>query len=487
MINPNRFSWPAAPIGLEYACNSLLREDIEFDLIDFNFKPENLVYQKLRADNIDLVGMTVRNIDSGFLAKVEFFQPSIKKLVERIKNTKDCKVVLGGVGFSVVPKEIMEYTGADFGVVGYGEEALPKLVRALRQGGDLSQIDNLAWRKNGNIQVNPVTTGDYENIPVRRRNIVRNRSYYGMYSLGNIETMRGCLNRCGFCCMPDVVGPKIVTRKAAHIVEELKELKSMGMQHVFFTDTEFNMASRKYTFELCKQIIDSKVGITWTTNIHPDPKMVSMELLDIMKQAGCTEVFLSVESGNEEIVADMEKKHTVEDGIICTELVRKANISRVQTYLIGWPGESTETIDQTIDHVKLTQPEQPVLYCGVRINPNTKLARIAMDEGYIPEDTNFLYPIFYHPERVLKEFLPYMRRRTKDIPNCYLPTRFINFLNRVMLNVYMKDDVPGGLGDKFEYLRNLSGPKKFKFFGETLLDYALPFRRRYIPLADSDR
>lgn len=487
MVNPNRFSWSASPIGLEYACNSLFREDIEFDVVDFNFEPESLVYQKLRAGNIDLVGMTIRNIDTAFLAKVEFFQPSYRKLVQRIKNTTGCKVVLGGVGFSVVPKEIMEFTGADYGVVGYGEEALPRLVHALRNGGDVSKIDNLAWRQNGKITINPVTTGDYQNIPVRRRNIIRNRSYYNVYSLGNIETMRGCLNNCGFCCMPEAVGPKIVTRKTDHIVEELKELRSMGMSHVFFTDTEFNMANKKHIFELCQKIIDSKVGITWTTNIHPDPKMLSLEMLNLMREAGCTEVFLSVESGNEEIVADMGKKHTVEDSIKCSELVKKARIKRVQTYLIGWPGDSIETIDQTIEHVKLTQPDQPVLYCGIRINPNTKLARMAMDEGYISEDTNFMYPLFYKPEKVLKEFIPYVRSRSKEIPNAYLPTRHINFLNRVMLNVNMENDMPGGLVDKFDYMSSLSKPKMLKYFGKTVLDYALPFRRRYLPIVDGDK
>ena len=247
------------------------------------------------------------------------------------------------------------------------------------------------------------------------------------------------------------------------------------------------MASRKYIFELCKHIIDSKVGITWTVNLHPDPKMLSLEMLNLMREAGCTESYLSVESGSEKIVAGMEKKHTVEDSIKCAELLRKANIPRIQTYLIGWPGESTETIDQTIEHVKLTQPDQPVLYCGVRINPDTKLARIAMDECYISEDTNFMYPLFYKPEKVLKEFIPYVRSRSKEIPNAYLPTKHIHFLNRVMLNVNMENNMTGGFVDKFDYMSSLSKPKMLKYFGKTVLDYALPFRRRYLPIVDGDK
>ena len=140
MINPNRFRPHIPPIGLEYVCNSLLRKNIEFELVDLNFEHESVLYPKLLEGDVDLVGITVRNVDSGVLANIVKFQPEIKRLVNRIKNTTECKVVLGGVGFSILPREILENSSADFGVVGYGEEALPALVRALRQGGDLSKI-----------------------------------------------------------------------------------------------------------------------------------------------------------------------------------------------------------------------------------------------------------------------------------------------------------------------------------------------------------
>jgi radical SAM superfamily enzyme YgiQ (UPF0313 family) len=489
MINPNRFRPHIAPIGLEYVCNSLLRENIEFDLIDLNFEHESVIYRKLRENNVELVGITVRNLDSGVLAKTVLFQPDIKKLVNRIKNTRDCKVVLGGIGFSILPREILEYSGADFGVIGYGEEALPRLVRALRQGGDLSKIDNLIRRENGKFPVNPISTGDYQNIPTRRRNIVRNLSYYRVYGLGSIEPMRGCPKRCGYCCEPNIVGRKMVTHKIANVIEELIELKTMGIHHVLFCDSEFNLCNREYLFDFCEQLNRRQVGITWTAYMYPDPKTVSHKLLTLMKNAGCREVLLGSDSGSDEILAGMGRQHTAGDSVIFTEYLRKAGIHAFSLYLIGWPGESTKTIEETFDHIKRCRSEEVVIEAGIRIYPDTKIARIAMDEGVIDKDTNLMDPEFYNPDQVLREFIPYIRRRARDMENTILyPTGAINFINLLIRNFFLLEGYTArGIGDFTAHMNNLPKMKKLKILGRTALDFALPFRRRFVPLARGDK
>jgi radical SAM superfamily enzyme YgiQ (UPF0313 family) len=482
MINPNRFKPHVAPIGLEYVCNSLLREKIAFDVVDFNFEPEGVLYEKLRKNNVDLVGITVRNSDSATIPTTEFFIPGIKKLVERIKNTTDCSVVLGGAGFSVIAQEILEYTGADFGVVRYGEEALPKLVKAIRENGDLSQIDNLMWRKNGKFQANPISTGDYQNIPPRRRNIVRNRSYDRVYGIGSIEEKRGCPLKCGYCCELSAVGCKVVTRKISYVIEEIKELKSLGINHLYFCDSEFNLGDRKFLFDLCEQLVKNKVGITWTVSMHPAPETMPLKLLKLMKDAGCHEVLLTCDSGSNEILAGMEKQHSAEDTIKCSELIRQANMRIVSSYIAGWPGESPETLRETFDHIKRCQFDGSVIFAGIRIYPNTKIARIAMDEGIIPEDANFLNPIFYQPERVLREFIPIIRRQSKLLPNTMYPTRAVELMNLLIRNVYLhRDFTCKGYADFIDHMNRFSRLKKFNLFRKSLLDYILPSRVRFIP------
>ncbi|MCK4764200.1 MAG: radical SAM protein [Candidatus Aminicenantes bacterium] len=485
MINPNRFKPHVAPVGLEYVCNSLVREKIEFDLVDFNFEPESAVYRKLRQKDVDLVGITVRNLDSGYLSKIELFQPSIKKLVERIKNTCDCKVVLGGAGFSSMPREILAYSGADFGVVGYGEEALPQIVRALRQGGDLNKIDNLTWRKNGKIQVNPLSTGNYENIPVRRRNIVRNSSYYRVYGIGSIEAMRGCPRRCGYCCEPNISGSKVVKHKVGNIIEELKELKSIGIHHVFLCDSETNFGGQEYLFDFCEQLIRSRVGITWTASMYPDPETVSHKLLCLMKEAGCSEVYIGADSGSDEILTGMGRSHSAEDTTVMVEKLRKANLRPLPAYLIGWPGESIKTIEETFAHIKSCRFDDVLLFAGIRIYADTELARIAMKEGIIQENADLLEPTFYQPERVLREFIPFIRRNVRGLAKSVVyPKRGVDFENLLMRNVYLFGGFTGrgltGFGDR---MNSMSPGERMKILGKTFLDRLLPARCRYIPTA----
>jgi hypothetical protein len=219
--------------------------------------------------------------------------------------------------------------------------------------------------------------------------------------------------------------------------------------------------------------------------MHPDPETMPGKLLNLMKDAGCHEVLLTCDSGSNEILAGMGKQHTAEDTIKCSELIRRANIRMVASYLAGWPGESPETLRETFDHIKRCRFDGSVIFAGVRIFPNTKIARIAMDEGIIPEDASFLNPIFYQPERVLGEFIPIIRRNSKYLPNCLYPTRAVYFMNLLIRNVYsQKDFTCKGYADFLDHMNRLSRLKKLKIFGKTVFDYILPSRVRFIPNAE---
>lgn len=113
-----------------------------------------------------------------------------------------------------------------------------------------------------------------------------------------------------------------------------------------------------------------------------------------MREAGCLEVVISADSGTNEILESMEKNHTVEDVDICFEYSWKANLRIVSGYIIGWPGESTKTIDRCFAHMERNRLMNSVFFIGVRIYPGTKIARIAKNEGIIKTNADLLEPIF---------------------------------------------------------------------------------------------
>jgi len=130
LINPNTMkNPPVIPIGLEYLASALEKHNHEVNILDLCFRSSPIIDLKklLETENYDLVGLTIRNIDSCIYFNNEFYLPEFKNLVDFIKGY-EIPVVLGGSGFSAMPNEILEYLQADYGIIGPGEVSFPKFL-----------------------------------------------------------------------------------------------------------------------------------------------------------------------------------------------------------------------------------------------------------------------------------------------------------------------------------------------------------------------
>ncbi len=485
MVNPNRFKPHVSPLGLEYVCNSLIREGIPFEVIDFNFQSESELLARLKSGRVRYVGISMRNVDSSHLLGNEYFVPGYRRLIERIKNTSDCIVVIGGAGYTLFPRQLLEYTGADYGVAGYGEEALPRLIKALESGGDLGAIGNLVWRNEGRVQLNRRSKTGFEHLPARRRHIVRNRDYYGVFGVGNIEAKRGCYMKCGYCGEPGLVGRNIVYNSIGNIGTELAELCSLGIRNIHFCDSELNVGDIDFVSRLCEMILRRELKLTWSASVHPD-RDFPISLLKLMRKSGCTDLILNIDSGSDDILADMDKGHSVEDSIIMSSNIRKAQITAVQGYIVGWPGESQQTLRNTVDLLKKTAPDLAYFFVGVRVHPKTKIARLAKQEGQFTTDDELLEPVFYNAREVVEEFYPYLRSLTRQVPNCIIQNsrRTLNrFLSQMIQNVY-RSGYRGSLSGVVRHMKGISWLRKFDIMRQTTLDCLIPGRCRFIPEHD---
>lgn len=482
MVYPNRFRPHVMPIGLEYVCNSLVRAGIPFEVADLNFESDEELFRRVARIKPDLVGISVRNVDACYLPHNEFFIPQIRNLVHRIKSIHDCRVVLGGAGYSLLPREILNFTGADFGVAGYGERALPELVAALEDGGDLSGVDNLVWRSGEAVIINPGNKNGYGELPPRRRNIMRNRDYYRAFGFGNIETKRGCYKPCGYCPEPTIVGRDVLTNNIDSVLAEMRELRAMGIKHVHFSDSEFNVGPPRFNRELCEALIREKLDLTWTAFIHPEPRSLSPEMCRLMREAGCKEITLSVDSGSEKILAGMGKQHTTDDAAEVSAWFKQAGISVAHTYLVGWPGESVETLADTVAFMRRTEPDFKLIFAGIRILPGTRIADVAEQQGLVPDNADLLVPVFVNPEQVLSEFIPYLRRETRGIANCILPSKGVDFSNLVVQAIYLRG-FEGGYSDLMNHIASISPKEKLAIVWDAARRHLLPNRTPLIPSA----
>jgi radical SAM superfamily enzyme YgiQ (UPF0313 family) len=176
------------------------------------------------------------------------------------------------------------------------------------------------------------------------------------------------------------------------VVGTISRYAEVGLDHFFFVDNTFNLPNA-YANELCEQLIVSNLKITWRCILYP--WKVDDALAGKMAKAGCKEVSLGFESGSEKILAKMNKKYRPTDVRRISERLKRFGIGRMGFLLFGGPGETKETVNESLAFADSLDLEAVKITIGIRIYPNTALAQTAIKEGLIKADDNLLIPKFY--------------------------------------------------------------------------------------------
>ena len=194
LVNPNEMKPPVTPIGLDYIAGALELAGFQVDLIDLCFASsyKEALDAYFKDSDPLAVGVTVRNTDDCYYLSQAFIIPRIKEIVDYIKGKTHRPIILGGVGFSVMPEPILAYVGAELGIRGDGEEAFPILVTRLAAGEDFYDIPGMIFLKEGAYHSNPPDLPDLLTFPLPRRETVDNPRYFREGGMGSVETKRGC-------------------------------------------------------------------------------------------------------------------------------------------------------------------------------------------------------------------------------------------------------------------------------------------------------
>jgi radical SAM superfamily enzyme YgiQ (UPF0313 family) len=218
-------------------------------------------------------------------------------------------VVLGGAHPSFLPREGLEH--ADYVICGEGEGALPELVNALENGGDISGIQNLCFRRGDTIQENPwrPLVEDLDALPIPNYGLIHGWKARGRKGVVSIATSRGCPFNCSFCSVILLFGRK---HRANSVDRVMAEIRQNGLEagHIFFCDDNFT-ANRAHTKELCERIIKENLKIEWSAQVRVEAAK-DPELLDLMAKSGCFAVFVGLESINPATLKAYNKSQTVE-------------------------------------------------------------------------------------------------------------------------------------------------------------------------------
>ncbi len=375
LINTNNIRPPVAPLALEYISSFLNDRGHCVVVYDMNVHKENLS-DVIENNSPDYVGITVRNIDDSCYATAEFFLDKIKAVVSEVKEKK-IPVIMGGVGFSIMPVETLTYTGADAGICGDGEEAFDSLISSgIPLGGII-------------INAHPFCLSEFK--PKRR--FIDNLFYYRTGGMAGIETTRGCNRECVYCADPVAKGKKVRFRSIDSVVDELQQLLKEGIAHFHLCDSEFNL-SMEYAKSLSEAIVVNRLGeqISWYAYGVPD--IMDRELARLLKKAGCRGINFGVDHTDDRILSFLKKSHRYQDVKNAVQLCQEEGVKVMIDLLLGAPGETFHSIRKVIDDMKAINPYRIGTSYGVRVYPKTSFHEYLMESGYhVP--SSLLRPYFY--------------------------------------------------------------------------------------------
>jgi anaerobic magnesium-protoporphyrin IX monomethyl ester cyclase len=314
--------------------------------------------------SIEQFAQQVRDIGPR-LALIETSTPSIEFDLETAAAVKQWSpgtcVALLGSHVTYFDREIMaEHPAVDAVVRGEFEYTCADLARALEDGGDLSRVLGLTYRDaDGDVHRNPDRPHfePLDQMPFPARHIVRDAGYRaGIYSGGHPTAMvssRGCPYRCTFCLWPDVLyGHKFRARSAENVVDEIEEaVRVYDHDEIYFDDDTFTV-DRQRVMDICRLILERGLEkeVEWIAQCRVDT--IDREMLEAMKAANCGYILFGVESGSPQMLKKMKKGITLDKVRHAFELTKKVGIKTQAFFLFGIPGETKDTVRETIEFAK---------------------------------------------------------------------------------------------------------------------------------------
>ena len=259
-------------------------------------------------------------------------------------------VLMGGPHVTYLTDEALEH--ADFVIRGEGESPLTAFIDAWEDGRDFSAVPNLSLKVDGRIVHHPMQPMEknldaipYPDLALLKPDRGRRRFTPPIPVL----TSRGCPFDCSFCSVTGMFGRKYRFRSTENIIEELRRYNRRG-NAVFFYDDNFT-ASRERTKELLQAMIRERFKFDWTTQVRADVAR-DIELVRLMKKAGCHTVYIGFESVNPESLDAMNKKQTVADLIQAVRVLRRHRIHIHGMFVLGFDQDDWKTVKKTVRFAK---------------------------------------------------------------------------------------------------------------------------------------
>ncbi len=379
------------PLGLAYMAAVLEQNNFEVKIIDspvlgFDHKQIKAELETYKPTMVGVGSMT----------------PTIESALQCARITKealpDAQVLMGGPHATFADSEILESEKAvDIIVRGEGEETIVELAK----NNKLSDVKGITFRKDHQIiqtaprsyiqNLDALPKPAYHLLPMKKYNITGR-------NLLPIISSRGCPFKCPFCVASQMFGQQFRARSPKNVLDELEWLRDeYGAEGITFQDDTLTF-DKKRTMDICDGMIERKIGLHWGCGTRAD--VVTKEVLTKMKKAHCDETMYGVEAGCQRMRDVLNKRVSTQQIENAIKWTKEVGIFVTVSVILGYPRETKETLQETLDFVRKVEPDE-VWLCHATPYPGTCLREIVQKNGWNMSEKWELYntmnPIFEDP------------------------------------------------------------------------------------------
>ena len=377
---PQRANFP--PTGLLYIAAALKKEGYSIRCIDACNLSWRSLEDRIIEAKPDIVGMTCWTFGRVQVCKTSYI---VRKCFP------EAKIIIGGQHATFLPEQMFKAANVDFVVLGEGEETIVELIRAIEANGNFARINGIAYRDSNDIKINQFRPliSNLDNLPFPDYDDINLDDYRGLSATGRraagIITSRGCPFTCNYCSSTQFWKREWRHRSAQNVLAEIQYLYyELGVRAIMIFDDNFALKKDR-AIEICEGIINKKLDLVWVST--GSVRVVDKDALFWMKEAGCYQVQYGVESGSSKILRSIGKGQTVEQIRIAFRWTTEVGMTPLAYLFVGSPGETEETVNETINLMREIAPNQGATGSILFILPGTKIYDLAKSQGIISDDS----------------------------------------------------------------------------------------------------
>lgn len=379
--------YPIYPLGLVLLKQTLEKQGHEVLLYD-PVASKNYAEQikgLVKDNTLDFIAISLRNIDDVDSCTQDRFVEQARWMVKEIKKCSNKPVIMGGSGFSLLPEEILEFVGADYGIVGEGEVALPWLIKRLSAHNAPAQQIIDAVDMFGQIP-GPEICGPDENEGLATY-------YLNASGVLNIQSKRGCEHHCTYCPYPHLEPGRIRKRNVKDVVQEIQDLQELSsLNQLFFVDSVFN-DYQGHHLELAEEMLRQDIRVKWSAFFRP--AKTDKNELKLLIRSGLQSVELGTDASTDQTLRGLNKSFDFQTVFEFQKQCAELQIPCAHFVIFGGPGEDMHTLKQGIYNLNQLPKCVVFVFSGIRILKKTPLYDLCLQTGVLQPGQSLLSPEFY--------------------------------------------------------------------------------------------